>query len=153
MIWNFNWYFADVADFTLSKVSEICARLASCRLVLAEQDRAGIKQRISLNVNPDDLHYALKTAGQIWCFIVTLLGSSNLILLKVFLTWKLILCKKKNVSYGDKWNCVLLKILPNATLSSKLMLACNLLWSLNTYFFHYVWSILFFQACQPQILT
>ncbi|XP_065342736.1 uncharacterized protein Orc1 [Cloeon dipterum] len=60
-----NGLFHGVTDFTDSKISEICARLASCRLVLAEQDRAGLRQRISLNVNPDDLHYALKVSNQI----------------------------------------------------------------------------------------
>ncbi|XP_059477635.1 uncharacterized protein LOC132197993 isoform X2 [Neocloeon triangulifer] len=57
--------FHGVTDFTSSKVMEICARLASFRLILAAQDRAGLKQRISLNVNPDDLHFALKVADQI----------------------------------------------------------------------------------------
>ncbi|CAN7938478.1 unnamed protein product [Ixodes hexagonus] len=47
---------------TLSEASAICARLASCRLLLAELGCNDLYYKIQLNVNTDDVNYALKNA-------------------------------------------------------------------------------------------
>lgn len=47
---------------TLSEASAVCARLASCRLLLAELGCNDLFYKIQLNVNTDDVNYALKNA-------------------------------------------------------------------------------------------
>ncbi len=45
-----------------SLASEICSRLGAIRLLLVDSGRCDIHQRIRLNVNKDDILFALKTA-------------------------------------------------------------------------------------------
>lgn len=52
--------FSGIAPPSTSAAAAICARLASCRLLLAESGRCDMQQRIRLNVSTDDVNYALK---------------------------------------------------------------------------------------------
>ena len=45
-----------------SLASAICSRLGAIRLLLVDSGRCDIRQRIRLNVNKDDILFALKTA-------------------------------------------------------------------------------------------
>ena len=47
-----------------SLASAICNRLAAIRLLLVDSGRCDIHQRIRLNVNKDDILFALKTANK-----------------------------------------------------------------------------------------
>lgn len=49
---------------TASSVSAICAKLGSFRLVLVENGRNDLNQRIRLNVSMDDVNYALKDVNE-----------------------------------------------------------------------------------------
>lgn len=46
---------------SISEASAICIRLAGCRLLLAELGRNDLFFKIQLNVNTDDVSYALKS--------------------------------------------------------------------------------------------
>jgi len=51
---------AGVAPLTVSQACYICAKLSGVRLLLTEAGRAGLLQRIRLNVSQDDVLFALR---------------------------------------------------------------------------------------------
>jgi len=49
-----------VAPLTVSQASYVCAKLSGVRLLLTEGCRAGLLQRVRLNVSQDDVLFALR---------------------------------------------------------------------------------------------
>uniref|UniRef100_A0A1B0DRD7 Origin recognition complex subunit 1 n=1 Tax=Phlebotomus papatasi TaxID=29031 RepID=A0A1B0DRD7_PHLPP len=49
---------------TVSRSLEICARLGAYRLLIGQDSRTDLYQKILLNVSPDDVHYALQEKAQ-----------------------------------------------------------------------------------------
>ena len=49
-----------VAPLTVSQASYVCAKLSGIRLLLTEAGRAGLLQRVRLNVSQDDVLFALR---------------------------------------------------------------------------------------------
>ncbi|XP_067141497.1 origin recognition complex subunit 1-like [Centruroides vittatus] len=52
--------FEGISPPTTSEASSICMKLGSCRLLLVEDGRCDLHQRIRVNVSTDDIQYALK---------------------------------------------------------------------------------------------
>lgn len=55
--------FSGVSSPSPSQAAAICCRLGAWRLLLVESGRRDLEQRIRLNVNQDDVLYALQKKG------------------------------------------------------------------------------------------
>lgn len=53
-------FITDLQAPSQSELTLLCSRLGACRLILIENTRNELRQRIRLNVNADDIYYALR---------------------------------------------------------------------------------------------